>query len=218
MLGAVVVAVNAWSPLEPLTHCLTNSGCKLAIVDAERAAILVPSMPALRAAGCQAVLVVRGEQKGPGFERFEEAIKGCEGVALPAIEISPEVSHSLNLIVTILTDGAGQRYNLLYEWNDLPAEGSACDTATVLEQQAQHEHRNSSYSPAQGTRIPRSRSQRHQGRLARESRVPRQRTTLTVSRLSLSRSSTSLVTRVFSSSLLPLEERSVLPLLSRICR
>jgi hypothetical protein len=107
MLGAVAVAVNAWSPLEPLTHCLTNSGCKLAIVDAERAAILVPSMPALHAAGCQAVLVVRGAQKGPGFERFEDAIKGCEGVALPAVDITPEVSLFLTLVASVLTHSAG---------------------------------------------------------------------------------------------------------------
>ena len=58
-MGAIAVAVNAWSPLEALTHCFANSGCKVAIVDVERAAVLVPSRQALREAGCEHVFVAR---------------------------------------------------------------------------------------------------------------------------------------------------------------
>lgn len=58
-IGGVAVAINAWSPLEALTHCFTNSGCKVAIVDPERAATLTPSLAALRDAGCAHVFVAR---------------------------------------------------------------------------------------------------------------------------------------------------------------
>ncbi|KAJ3575121.1 hypothetical protein NP233_g1302 [Leucocoprinus birnbaumii] len=42
LLGAVAVLANAWLPLSPLEHCLVNTGCKLIIVDPERASVLEP--------------------------------------------------------------------------------------------------------------------------------------------------------------------------------
>lgn len=40
LIGAVTVLVNAWLPLKPLEHCLVYTGCKLIIVDPERASIV----------------------------------------------------------------------------------------------------------------------------------------------------------------------------------
>lgn len=90
-LGAIAVAVNAWSPLEPLTHCLTNSGCKIAIVDDERAKVLIPSLQEVKAAGCSAVFVARPTSLPAGFESLVEALKGCEGRPLPQVDISADV-------------------------------------------------------------------------------------------------------------------------------
>ncbi|KAM0749660.1 long-chain-fatty-acid-CoA ligase [Meredithblackwellia eburnea MCA 4105] len=90
-LGAVVTAINAWSPLEPLTHCFTNSGCKVAFIDEERAAVLAPSLSKVRQAGCESLFVVKAKkQLLAGYEDFELSLKGCYGVAIPHVDIEPE--------------------------------------------------------------------------------------------------------------------------------
>lgn len=40
LLGAVVVLVNAWLPLETLQYCITHTGCKIVILDAARADVI----------------------------------------------------------------------------------------------------------------------------------------------------------------------------------
>ncbi|KAF8200802.1 hypothetical protein BJ912DRAFT_582736 [Pholiota molesta] len=40
LIGAVAVLANAWLPLQPLSHCLDLTGCKIVIVDPERADLL----------------------------------------------------------------------------------------------------------------------------------------------------------------------------------
>lgn len=91
-IGGVAVAINAWSPFEPLVHCFTSSGCKIGLIDGERALVLAPALATLRKAGCEHLFVVRPkEDRVPnGFERFDEAVKGCEGISIPVGEISPE--------------------------------------------------------------------------------------------------------------------------------
>ncbi|KXN90589.1 2-succinylbenzoate--CoA ligase [Leucoagaricus sp. SymC.cos] len=42
LIGAVTVLANAWLPLGPLRHCLSYTGCKLILVDPERASVLEP--------------------------------------------------------------------------------------------------------------------------------------------------------------------------------
>lgn len=42
LIGAISVLVNAWLPLEPLQHCIAHTGCKLLLLDDERADRLQP--------------------------------------------------------------------------------------------------------------------------------------------------------------------------------
>ncbi|GJE84159.1 acyl--CoA ligase [Phanerochaete sordida] len=44
ILGAVSVLVNAWLPAEPLVHCVSHTGCKLLLLDSERADRIVPAV------------------------------------------------------------------------------------------------------------------------------------------------------------------------------
>lgn len=89
-LGAVVVAVNAWAPLDSVLHCLANSQSKLVFVDEERAEVLKDSLAALEKGGCTTRFVARSRKQLPrGFEHLGEALKGCEAV-VSSVEIDPE--------------------------------------------------------------------------------------------------------------------------------
>ncbi|KAG8874841.1 hypothetical protein FRB97_005621 [Tulasnella sp. 331] len=67
LLGAIAVAVNAWLPASdgaksPLTHCIAHTGCKIIIVDAERASALEHWVAkGQRVTGLLAVLVIRSQ-------------------------------------------------------------------------------------------------------------------------------------------------------------
>ncbi|KAF8655311.1 hypothetical protein AX16_003208 [Volvariella volvacea WC 439] len=43
MIGAVSVLINAWLPLPALHHCIAHTGCKLVLLDPERASVLEES-------------------------------------------------------------------------------------------------------------------------------------------------------------------------------
>ncbi|KAF9475541.1 acetyl-CoA synthetase-like protein [Pholiota conissans] len=47
LIGAVAVLANAWLPLTPLSHCLALTGCKMVVVDPERADLLQASVSQL---------------------------------------------------------------------------------------------------------------------------------------------------------------------------
>ncbi|KAK4705766.1 hypothetical protein P7C70_g424, partial [Phenoliferia sp. Uapishka_3] len=89
-MGGIAVAINAWSPLEALVHCFNNSGCKVAVVDPERAAVLVPALSAIREGGCASIFVARTASAPAGFECFEAALEGCGGVPLPKVDIAAD--------------------------------------------------------------------------------------------------------------------------------
>lgn len=91
-LGAISAAVNAWSPAETLVHCLKSSGSKVAIMDEDRAKLLIPYKQELVKAGCQAFFTVK--KKVVGFESLEEATKACRGATPPPVEIAADVSIS----------------------------------------------------------------------------------------------------------------------------
>ncbi|KAF8062191.1 hypothetical protein FPV67DRAFT_1563616 [Lyophyllum atratum] len=44
LLGALPVLINAWLPVEPLGYCITSTGCKVVMLDAERADRLAPAI------------------------------------------------------------------------------------------------------------------------------------------------------------------------------
>jgi acyl-coenzyme A synthetase/AMP-(fatty) acid ligase len=91
-IGAVVVAVNAWSSLDSILHCITRSEAKLLFVDEERMQVLQDSVQELKKGGCDTNLVARAGKKPPsGFEDLNEALKGSE-TSVPSVEIGPDVS------------------------------------------------------------------------------------------------------------------------------
>ncbi|KAF9441643.1 acetyl-CoA synthetase-like protein [Macrolepiota fuliginosa MF-IS2] len=61
LIGAVAVLANAWLPLRPLRHCLVHTGCKLIIVDPERATVLEPLAPQLKEEAGVVAFLVMGE-------------------------------------------------------------------------------------------------------------------------------------------------------------
>lgn len=63
LLGAVPVLVNAFVPGHVIAHCLTNTTCKLIVLDAERASRLASHMSKVKTeAGATGVLVVIKKQ------------------------------------------------------------------------------------------------------------------------------------------------------------
>jgi acyl-CoA synthetase (AMP-forming)/AMP-acid ligase II len=92
ILGAVVVPVNAWFPLDALLHCLMTTNCRLAIVDDERAAVLQGSLAALREAGCRTLFVARPSSNMEGYESLTEALASCDmRCPPPDVQINPDV-------------------------------------------------------------------------------------------------------------------------------
>ncbi|MGW0070206.1 class I adenylate-forming enzyme family protein, partial [Streptosporangium sandarakinum] len=79
--GAVAVPLNAWWTAQELEFGVSDSGAKVVIADAERAA---------RLAGRAPLIVVRGEAP-EGARPFEEVLgEVAADVTLPEVEVSPE--------------------------------------------------------------------------------------------------------------------------------
>lgn len=91
-LGAVSVAVNAWSLPDALYHCLKLSGSKLAIVDHERSLLLAPLLKTLKESGCTEVYVVRTEQHNIplGMHSFNAAVEGAKSMKKESVDIVDE--------------------------------------------------------------------------------------------------------------------------------
>ncbi|KAK7053301.1 hypothetical protein VNI00_003927 [Paramarasmius palmivorus] len=99
LLGAVAVNVNAWLPVDPLRFCIAHAECKLAILDAERADRLQPTIAQLsQETGIARVLVItltaqEQKQTWRDMELFDSAMRNFVPVAnspIPEIEIQPE--------------------------------------------------------------------------------------------------------------------------------
>ncbi|KII94769.1 hypothetical protein PLICRDRAFT_693101, partial [Plicaturopsis crispa FD-325 SS-3] len=109
LIGAVAVVANAWLPLDALQYCLTHTGSKLIIVDAERANLLQPATRALRDAGTVGFLVLdaKAGQSWEGMLHWDEAMARHPGdgadVLRNQVEISPE--DNATIIFTSGTTG-----------------------------------------------------------------------------------------------------------------
>lgn len=98
LLGAITVAVNAWLPMHPtsdgkeipLLYCIKHTGCKLLVVDAERATALEPWIAkGTKKTGVKDVLVIRSQdaQRGgrgkkagwKGMKKWEDALAAYKG-------------------------------------------------------------------------------------------------------------------------------------------
>ena len=105
-VGAVIVPLNAWWTGPELSYGLSDSGSKVAFVDAQRLERLAPHLEKLRAGGLEHVVVARAHEASgsvvvpPGVAYLEEVIgrgrrAGVDGGggdpgALPEVEIAPE--------------------------------------------------------------------------------------------------------------------------------
>jgi long-chain acyl-CoA synthetase len=88
--GAIVVPLNAWWTGEELEYGLSDSGSKVAFLDAERAERLSPHFGNLP--GLEKIVVARGEEPLPPDQiSFESLVANAPaGVTLPDVALEPE--------------------------------------------------------------------------------------------------------------------------------
>ncbi|KAF8900517.1 long-chain-fatty-acid-CoA ligase [Mucidula mucida] len=76
LIGAVVVLVNAWLPIEPLKFCVIHTQCRLLVVDAERAELLAPIVDSITTeASGTGVLILRPTSIPAGMESYHDAVE-----------------------------------------------------------------------------------------------------------------------------------------------
>ncbi|KAF9071752.1 hypothetical protein BDP27DRAFT_1500612 [Rhodocollybia butyracea] len=94
LLGSVVVGINAWLPLEPLTFCIVHTGCKVVLVDAERAEKLELSVDKLYSERNVTGVLVFNPQDGKGqwsgMDSFNKAFESHHGDSYPEENVLPE--------------------------------------------------------------------------------------------------------------------------------
>lgn len=111
LIGAVVVLANAWLPLEPLSHCLAHTQCRLVILDPERAERLHDIVSRMyRETGVEAMLVFDFQDSKPiwsGMRYFEETLREyfSDGMHIVASPISMLPEDDATLIFTSGTTG-----------------------------------------------------------------------------------------------------------------
>jgi long-chain acyl-CoA synthetase len=98
VVGAVIVPLNAWWTGPELAYGLEDSGTKVAVVDGDRLARLVPHLDELRSTGLEHIVIVRPDDaREPvnvpsGVDRYADVMaetRGDEG-ELPPAEILPD--------------------------------------------------------------------------------------------------------------------------------
>ena len=89
---------SSWLPLEPLQHCIAHTGCKLLLLDAERADRLEPVTGALTNA--HAVLVfnsTEGKGNWRGMESLDLVLHHFRGAEI--LESSPNIMPEDNATI-----------------------------------------------------------------------------------------------------------------------
>jgi long-chain acyl-CoA synthetase len=88
-VGVVVVPLNAWWSAAELRYALADSGARLVVADAERAALIAPQLPEL---GRIPLIEVRGgERPAPGVRRWADLLATLDPDAtLPDTEVVPD--------------------------------------------------------------------------------------------------------------------------------
>jgi long-chain acyl-CoA synthetase len=101
LVGAIVTPLNAWWTGRELEYGLTDSGAKVAIVDAERLQRLAEHLPNCPALERVYVSRAAGDETNPKITRLESvtgpvnAWTGLPDRPLPAVEIAPEDDASI---------------------------------------------------------------------------------------------------------------------------
>lgn len=74
-----LISFPSWLPLEPLSHCLVHTQCKLAIFDTERAQLIQPAVQKLRQdSEIQAFIVFDDQNPNnhwPGLLSFDQSLQ-----------------------------------------------------------------------------------------------------------------------------------------------
>jgi len=107
LLGAVTVLVNAWLPSEPLQHCITHTGCKLLLLDYERADRIQQIAPQLRAAGVAGFIVLDAPDSASerqGFELWQTVMNAGGGNPQDILARDPKIEPEDNATI-IFTSG-----------------------------------------------------------------------------------------------------------------
>ncbi|KAJ7180050.1 hypothetical protein C8R43DRAFT_971441 [Mycena crocata] len=103
LIGAVAVLANAWLPTPALLHCLSNTQCKLIMLDSERADKLEPMIKKLSAdAGANGVVVLEShEGKGhwKGMHPWEDIFKKYKGDPRKVVQHDPKLVPEDNACV-----------------------------------------------------------------------------------------------------------------------
>ncbi|KAH7878655.1 uncharacterized protein C8R40DRAFT_1167375 [Lentinula edodes] len=110
LIGAVSVLVNAWLPLDPLKHCLSQTTCTLIFVDSERATLLSPAVAEIKSkARTKAFLVLEAhEGKGswPAMENWTTRFEGYNGNPQQVLAEDPRIVPEDDATI-LFTSGTG---------------------------------------------------------------------------------------------------------------
>ncbi|THH19787.1 hypothetical protein EW146_g1465 [Bondarzewia mesenterica] len=108
LLGAISVLVNAWLPAEPTKHCFVGAGCKLAIVDPQRADLIENLTGTItKEAGTAGFLVIEhheGKGKWQGMQNWSEVLDSYRGDCRSVLDEDPDLLPEDNATI-IFTSG-----------------------------------------------------------------------------------------------------------------
>ncbi|KNZ77743.1 2-succinylbenzoate--CoA ligase [Termitomyces sp. J132] len=112
LLGAVPVLTNAWLPLEPLRHCLSHTGCKLILLDPERADRLAPAVfDLLRDTPATGFLVFddqdNTEHGWQGMSSFYSALENYHGGTADVLAVDPQIMPEDNATIMFTSGTTG---------------------------------------------------------------------------------------------------------------
>ncbi|KAJ7744452.1 hypothetical protein DFH07DRAFT_890342 [Mycena maculata] len=137
LIGAVAVLANAWLPTTALLHCLTNTQCKVIMLDTERADRLEPVIKKLTTdAKANGVVVLEShEGKGhwKGMQLWATVFKNYKGDQSKVLQNDPKLVPEDNALIFFTSGTTGlpkavlstQRQFLTNTLNTLVARGRA---------------------------------------------------------------------------------------------
>lgn len=107
-LGLISLSFSSWLPLEPLSHCLVHTQCKLVIFDTERAQLIQPAVQKLRQDSEIQAFIVFDDQshnnRWPGLLSFDQCLQQYHSDGKEAITSADMIKPEDNATI-IFTSG-----------------------------------------------------------------------------------------------------------------